>query len=194
MHGCPIGIVTSAKKVWSVHACGGRPGSAPITAALIGFEIVVARQRDRSLAQAHPHSTSSLGPDSNQAHFKPCLRAAGGIRSPRLIEWSGDRRRSHAGGLSMLRRTLSAMSAAALILSLSAGIAAAGNPSGSGQPGASCGAEGATVMPNGFNSGGFAIAETHYAGSDGTASLMHSNSDTAVSQYDVACYQITLHH
>ena len=93
----------------------------------------------------------------------------------------------------MLRRTLGAVSATAMILSLTAGIVLAGNPAGTGQPGAECGGEGATTMPNGFNSGGFAIAEAHYAGSDGTASL-NSNNDKAVSQYDVACYQITQHH
>jgi hypothetical protein len=94
----------------------------------------------------------------------------------------------------MLRRTLGAVSATAMILSLTAGIVLAGNPAGTGQPGAECGEDGATTMPNGFNSGGFATAEAHYAGSDGTASVANSNSDKAVSQYDVACYQITQHH
>ena len=68
---------------------------------------------------------------------------------------------------------------------------AAANPSGTGQPSASCGSSNATMMPNGFNSGGFAHAETVYAGSDGTASAMHASSSHAVSQYDVACYQVT---
>jgi len=49
-------------------------------------------------------------------------------------------------------------------------------------------------MPHGFTSGGFANAETHYAGSEGTKSLLHSNSGNAVSQCDMACYQITQHH
>ena len=71
-----------------------------------------------------------------------------------------------------------------------AGAAAAGNPSSSGQPNASC--EDSTLQPNGFGSGGFAIADLHYAG-NGDPSL-NANSDTAVSQYDVACYQISLHH
>ena len=44
-----------------------------------------------------------------------------------------------------------------------------------------------------FRHRGFANAETHYAGSDGTASLLHANSDHAVSQYDVACLQVTTH-
>ena len=62
-----------------------------------------------------------------------------------------------------------------------------------GQPGAECGAPGAEQMPLGFTTAGFANAETHYAGSDGTASLLHANSDHAVSQYDVACLQVTTH-
>jgi hypothetical protein len=48
-------------------------------------------------------------------------------------------------------------------------------------------------MPAGFTTAGFANAEAHYAGSDGTASLLHANSDHAVSQYDVACLQVTTH-
>ena len=67
---------------------------------------------------------------------------------------------------------------------------AASNPSGTGQPGAECGAEGATSAPHGFATDGFAIAEARYAGSDGTPSLRSGN-DHAVSQYDVACFQIT---
>ena len=83
--------------------------------------------------------------------------------------------------------------AAALLLSGSTTGLAAANPSGTGQPGAQCGVSGATQSPNGFNSGGFANAEEHYAGSDGTPSLK-AHSDKAVSQYDVACYQVTQSH
>jgi hypothetical protein len=67
-------------------------------------------------------------------------------------------------------------------------ISAARNPSGTGQPGASCQAE--PTQPNGFGTGGFANAEAKYAGSDGTPSLANGNSH-AVSQYDVACYQLS---
>jgi hypothetical protein len=73
------------------------------------------------------------------------------------------------------------------------GASAAGNPSGTGQPGASCGAPGATSEPHGFGTGGFANAESHYAGSPGTPSAAHGNWH-AVSQYDVACYQVTSNH
>jgi hypothetical protein len=94
----------------------------------------------------------------------------------------------------MLRRTLVALSAGTLLVGLSIGTAFGGNPAGTGQPGAECGEEGATSEPAGFLTDGFAIAESNYAGSDGTASLANANSDHAISQYDVACYQITQHH
>ena len=66
---------------------------------------------------------------------------------------------------------------------------AAPNPSGTGQPNASCGSANAFVEPNGFGTSGFAHAETVYAGSGKSAD--HANSPHAVSQYDVACYQLT---
>ncbi len=81
----------------------------------------------------------------------------------------------------------------------------AGNPSptGTGQPGApnntcftstntasspgqSKSAGGSVFNPNGTSG-------QHYAGNDGTASLAHANSSHAVSQYDVACFQVTTH-
>lgn len=74
---------------------------------------------------------------------------------------------------------------------------ASGNPSGTGQPSASCQDFQATptspLLVNGFNTAGFAHAETVYAGSDGTASLAHAQSGSAVSQYDVACLQLSRH-
>jgi hypothetical protein len=72
---------------------------------------------------------------------------------------------------------------------------AASNPNGTGQPGAECGEDNATSEPRGFtDSQGFANAEAHYAGSDGTPSQEHAQSTHAVSQYDVACYQVTSNH
>ena len=94
----------------------------------------------------------------------------------------------------MTHRLIAITSGLVLAVALIAGPVAAGNPSGSGQPGAECGADGATVEPNGFLRPGFANAEAHYAGSDGTASLAHAASSHAVSQYDVACFQVTQHH
>ena len=59
-----------------------------------------------------------------------------------------------------------------------------------GQPGASCGSDGATSMPHGFTTTGFSTAEANYAGSDGTHSLVSGNAH-AVSQYDIACVNVT---
>ena len=71
-------------------------------------------------------------------------------------------------------------------------VAAALTPFGTGvsfagQPNASCEDTGASPPP-GFSTSGFENAESHYAGSDGTPSLANSNSDKAVSQYDIACF------
>ncbi len=82
----------------------------------------------------------------------------------------------------------------ALSLTLSVAAFAATNPSGTGQPSAECGTDGATMAPAGFSTGGFANAEENYAGSDGTASADHSHSGKAKSQYDIACYQYTSNH
>ncbi len=85
---------------------------------------------------------------------------------------------------------------AVLLLPASAAHAAA-NPSGTGQPSASCQEFQATptspLLVNGFNTAGFTHAGTVYAGSDGTASQIHSQSAKSVSQYDVACYQLSQH-
>ena len=69
-------------------------------------------------------------------------------------------------------------------------VRAARNPAGRGQPGAECGSDNALTEPNGFGKDGFANAESKYAGSDDTPSLEHGSS-RAVSQYDVACYQLS---
>jgi hypothetical protein len=84
----------------------------------------------------------------------------------------------------LLRKKLAVVLAGTLMLALSRGPAAfaAPNPSGTGQPGVECGEDGATDAPAGFSTGGFANAEEHYADSEDSH---------AVSQYDVACYQVT---
>ena len=91
----------------------------------------------------------------------------------------------------MIRGIIHGTALASMAVLLSATVVLAGNPAGTGQPGASCGADGATVMPHGFTTAGFANAELHYAGNGPSA--QHANSPHAVSQYDVACYQLTLH-
>jgi hypothetical protein len=50
------------------------------------------------------------------------------------------------------------------------------------------------MEPHGFTAtSGFAHAETVYAGSEGTPSAANGSAH-AVSQYDVACYQLTSNH
>jgi hypothetical protein len=70
-----------------------------------------------------------------------------------------------------------------------------GNPSTTGQPGKEADVSNPGVTsPAGFGSRGFANAETHYAGSDGTPSQANANSPHSVSQYDVAGFQWCQHH
>jgi hypothetical protein len=84
---------------------------------------------------------------------------------------------------------------AVLSFALAGGALAASNPSGSGQPNQSCGTAGvADIEPHGFGTTGFTHAALVYAGSDGTASKLHAQSSAAVSQYDVACFQVTSNH
>jgi hypothetical protein len=83
----------------------------------------------------------------------------------------------------MTRRIVASASAAVLALSLLAGTALAG------QPNQSC--EDQPLGPAGFDTSGFANAEEHYAG-EGSASL-NANSSAAVSQYDVACLEVSIH-
>ena len=73
-----------------------------------------------------------------------------------------------------------------LVIPIAAVCLSFAGPALAGQPNASCEDAGATPPP-GFSTGGFATAEAHYAGSDGTPSLANGNSP-AVSQYDIACF------
>jgi hypothetical protein len=82
---------------------------------------------------------------------------------------------------------VSAIAFVALALVVTPAFAA--NPAGTGQPNQSC--EDQPSGPAGFDSGGFATAEEHYAG-EGEHSL-NANSGSAVSQYDVACFQVSQH-
>ena len=74
------------------------------------------------------------------------------------------------------------------LLAVPGAVSAARNPAVKGQPGASCQSE--PTQPNGFGQVGFANAEAVYAVSDGTPSLANGSSQ-AVSQYDVACFQVS---
>lgn len=74
-----------------------------------------------------------------------------------------------------------------------AGATFAANPPGTGQPSQSCQAEptgpaGLISTTNGFAT----VAVNVYAGSPGTPSLANGNA-AAVSQYDVACFQVSQH-
>ncbi len=69
----------------------------------------------------------------------------------------------------------------------------AADPGTQGQPSESCQSvfPSGPLSPNGFNTGGFATADVHYAGNG--VSLTQANSGNAVSQYDVACFQAGQH-
>ena len=88
-----------------------------------------------------------------------------------------------------MKRTIILPSLVAALVALSpaaAALAGTGNPSGTGQPSVECGENGLGDGPHGFSTGGFANAETRYAGSDGTPSA-DNGGPKAISQYDVAC-------
>jgi len=91
----------------------------------------------------------------------------------------------------MLKRLGLAISAAGLAVSMAATGALAGNPATTGQPSVSC--DDNPIQPAGFSTDGFAKAEAVYANPDSQGGTSSGNWHV-VSQYDVACYQVTLHH
>ncbi len=89
-----------------------------------------------------------------------------------------------------MRKLLVGLSAAALALSIAAVPAfAAANPSGTGQPNQSCQAQ--PSSPAGFNTAGFTLAANGYAGSPASPTISNGANGHAVSQYDVACFQVS---
>jgi len=87
----------------------------------------------------------------------------------------------------------SVLLATVLTASMATATLAAANPNGTGQPTQSCQSEpsgppGLLSTTNGFAR----IAVIVYAGSPGSHSLV-SNNGHAVSQYDVACFQVSQH-
>jgi len=98
-----------------------------------------------------------------------------------------------------LSRTRLILSAGVAALCLSAAIA---SPAVAGQPGVSAGNE-CRVTENALLTPGRSIAAKGspfnpegragevYAGNPGTASLEHAGSEHAVSQYDIACVQVS---
>ena len=94
----------------------------------------------------------------------------------------------------MIRPVLAAITGATLALTLAVGSVAAANPPGTGQPSQSCQAEpsgppGLLSTTNGFATRAVVV----YAGSPGSHSLVSGNAH-AVSQYDVACFQVSQPH
>ena len=95
---------------------------------------------------------------------------------------------------------LSALVSTFVALTPAAAAFATPSPNGPGQPNVEIGKQAGSVVvgpgPHGFSTSGFANAESHYAGSDGSPSQLHSQSGHAVSQYDVAAFQLTpgVHH
>ena len=99
-----------------------------------------------------------------------------------------------------MRRLFAAMVVAGIAVAIPATAFADPSPNGPGQPGApgtTCGSPGATSTPgSSVNAGGSPFnpsgqAGTVYAGNPGTASALHSQSGNAISQYDIACFQVT---
>lgn len=90
-----------------------------------------------------------------------------------------------------MKRFISMLLALAIIVFATGGMAfAASNPNGIGQPSQSCQAE--PAGPSGLESttNGFATRAVNvYAGAPGTKSS--AVNPKAVSQYDVACYQVS---
>lgn len=88
----------------------------------------------------------------------------------------------------MLRRLSLAIGAASLALSMAATVAVAGQPS------VSC--DDVAFAPQGFSSVGFLKAQVVYANPADTGSTggTMSGNPAVVSQYDVACIQVSAHH
>ncbi len=104
----------------------------------------------------------------------------------------------------MINKTIVYVIALAIVgLSVVSIVSADPSPNGPGQPGApgtTCGSSNALTTPgssvsargSAFNPDG--IAGMVYAGNPGTASLLHANSPHAISQYDIACFQVSQRH
>ena len=93
----------------------------------------------------------------------------------------------------MLQRLIRVSAITAVAFALSAGATLAANPAGTGQPSQSCQAQPSGPAGLLSTTNGFATRAVNvYAGSAGSGSLASGNAH-AVSQYDVACFQVSLH-
>jgi hypothetical protein len=102
-----------------------------------------------------------------------------------------------------MRRLLATLAIAGFMVGIPSAAFADPSPNGPGQPGApgtTCGSSNAASAPASavttsnnsvFNGNGQASAV--YAGNPNTASLANANSANAVSQYDIACFQVSSH-
>ena len=103
-----------------------------------------------------------------------------------------------------MRRLLAATAIAGFLMAIPTAAFADTSPNGPGQPGApgtTCGSPNAASAPasavttaNNSVFNGSGQASSVYAGNPGTASLANANSAAAVSQYDIACFQVTPGH
>ncbi len=91
----------------------------------------------------------------------------------------------------MLRKFVLGITLSSAITLGGASAALAGHPSGTGQPNQSCQSQpstpgnAATAPGSAFNTSG--VAGSHYAGTQ----PQNSKNSTSVSQYDVACFQVS---
>jgi hypothetical protein len=91
-----------------------------------------------------------------------------------------------------MRRFLVVASSALAFGGVSSTVALAASPGTKGQPNQSCQSvfPSGPLSPSGFNTAGFANAESKYAGSQ----PQNSNNPNSVSQYDVACFEVSQPH
>jgi hypothetical protein len=91
----------------------------------------------------------------------------------------------------LLRKLVLGITLSSALILVGAGAALAGNPSGTGQPNQSCQAQPSTpgnsaaAPGSAFNPNG--VAGSHYAGTQ----PQNSKNPKSVSQYDVACFQVS---
>ena len=102
-----------------------------------------------------------------------------------------------------MRRFLAVVAVAGFLVAIPSAALADTSPNGPGQPGApgtTCGSTDALKTPgNSANANGSPFNPNGqsgmvYAGNPGTASATHANSTSAVSQYDIACFQNSQPH
>jgi hypothetical protein len=83
-------------------------------------------------------------------------------------------------------RTFIVAAIASLVVAAFAAVPAAATSTGNrGQPNQNC--ETSSLQPPGFGTAGFANAQSHYAAGGA------NDNPKAVSQYDVACFQLSTH-